>query len=45
VAQFLMVKKERGARAALGMSAFIFPFAVGVGALLNWLLTTLRVPL
>ncbi|MCX6358284.1 MAG: ferrous iron transport protein B [Armatimonadetes bacterium] len=45
VAQFLMVKKERGARAALGMSAFIFPFAVGIGALLNWALTTLRIAL
>ncbi len=42
VAQFLMMVKERGARAALGMLAFITPFAFGVGWLLNLALRGLR---
>jgi ferrous iron transport protein B len=35
VAQFLMMIRERGVRTALGMAAFITPFAFGVGWLLN----------
>jgi ferrous iron transport protein B len=35
VAQFLMMVKERGPRTALGMLAFITPFAFGVGILVN----------
>jgi ferrous iron transport protein B len=35
VAQFLVMIKERGGRVALGMLAFITPFAFGVGFLLN----------
>jgi ferrous iron transport protein B len=42
VAQFLMMMKERGARTALGMLAFITPFAFGAGYLLNLLLRGLR---
>ncbi len=38
VAQFLMMWKERGAATALGMLAFITPFAFGVGFVLNWIL-------
>jgi ferrous iron transport protein B len=38
IAQFLMMKKERGLAMALGMAAFIFPFAIVVGASLNLLL-------
>jgi ferrous iron transport protein B len=38
VAQFLMMVKERGTRTALGMVAFITPFAFGVGCLLNLVL-------
>ena len=38
IAQFLMVVKERGARTALGMVAFITPFAFGVGFLVKLLL-------
>jgi ferrous iron transport protein B len=38
VAQFLMMLRERGARTAIGMVAFITPFAFGVGWLLNVLL-------
>jgi ferrous iron transport protein B len=35
VAQFLVMIKERGSRTALGMLAFITPFAFGVGYVLN----------
>jgi ferrous iron transport protein B len=42
IAQFLMMMKERGARTALGMLAFITPFAFGVGYLLNLALRGLR---
>jgi len=35
IANFFMMVKERGFRAALAMTAFIFPFALAVGALLN----------
>ncbi len=42
VAQFLMMMKERGVRTALGMLAFITPFAFGVGYLLNLALRELR---
>ena len=42
VAQFLMMMKERGVRTALGMLAFITPFAFGAGYLLNLALRGLR---
>ena len=42
VAQFLVMVKERGVRTALGMLAFITPFAFGVGFLLNLMLAWLR---
>ena len=35
VAQFAVTVKERGWKTATGMALFIFPFALGVGALLN----------
>jgi ferrous iron transport protein B len=35
VANFLMIVKERGWRTGLAIAAFVFPFAVVVGALLN----------
>jgi ferrous iron transport protein B len=38
IAQFLMMWKERGPRTALGMLAFITPFAFGVGFVLNLVL-------
>ncbi|MGD2070001.1 MAG: ferrous iron transport protein B [Gemmatimonadota bacterium] len=38
VAQFLMMIKERGVKTALGMLAFITPFAFGVGYALNLIL-------
>jgi ferrous iron transport protein B len=38
VAQFLMMVKERGVRAALAMAALITPLAFGVGAVVNLVL-------
>jgi len=38
IAQFLMMMKERGAKTALAMLAFITPFAFGVGFLVNLVL-------
>ncbi len=45
IANFFMMVKERGMKAALYMVAFIFPFAFGVGAVLNWVLRTMKVVL
>ena len=45
IANFFMMVKERGMKAALYMVAFIFPFAFGVGGALNWVLRTLNVTL
>jgi ferrous iron transport protein B len=42
VAQFLMMVRERGWRTALGMFAFITPFAFGVGLLVHVALRSLR---
>ncbi len=43
IANFLMIIKERGLKTALAMTAFIIPFAVMVGGLLNWALILLGV--
>ncbi len=43
IANFLMIIKERGLKTALAMTAFIIPFALAVGGLLNWLLIILGV--
>lgn len=45
IAQFLMMKKERGLKTALAISAIIFPFAITLGAVLSFVLRTLRVQL
>lgn len=45
IAQFSITVKERGLKMALGMAAFIFPFALLVGFLVNKLLTGLGVVL
>jgi len=45
VAQFSVTLKERGWKAALAMSLFIFPFAFLVGSLLSHLLAALKVVL
>ena len=43
IAQLLMMYKERGPKVALAITALIFPFAFGVGYLLNAVLTGLGV--
>ncbi len=43
IANFLMIIKERGLKTALAMTAFIFPFAIAIGGLLNWALILLGV--
>jgi ferrous iron transport protein B len=45
VANFFMMVKERGMKTALYMAAFIFPFAFGVGGVLNWTLRTMNIRL
>lgn len=36
IANVLMIVREHGRRTALAVAAFVFPFAFGVGGLLNW---------
>ncbi|HEX6642645.1 MAG TPA: nucleoside recognition domain-containing protein, partial [Thermoanaerobaculia bacterium] len=38
VANFLVMIRERGKRAAFAIAAFITVYAFGIGALLNWIL-------
>jgi ferrous iron transport protein B len=38
IAQFAMMLKERGTKTAIGIVAFIFPFAFVAGFALNWIL-------
>lgn len=45
VANFLVMKKERGLKATLIMSAIIFPLAILTGFVVNTLLLVFRVPL
>ncbi|MEE9914045.1 MAG: ferrous iron transport protein B [Deltaproteobacteria bacterium] len=45
IAQFSMTIKERGLKMALGMAAFIFPFAFVVGYMVNLILIALGVTL
>jgi ferrous iron transport protein B len=45
IANFFIIIKERGVKTAIWMSAFIFPFAVIVGGLLNMILRGLNVTL
>ncbi len=45
IAQFSVMLKERGWKTALAIATFIFPFAFGVGFLLNLTLRTLGVEL
>ncbi len=45
IANFFMMVKEQGMKVALYMVAFIFPFAFGVGGVLNWVLRSLNVAL
>ncbi len=45
IANFFVMIKEQGMRAALYMVAFIFPFAFAVGGAINWALRSLKVAL
>ena len=45
IAQLSVTIKERGWKTALAISAFIFPFALGVGGLMNLILKVLRINL
>ena len=45
IANFFMMVKERGWKTGLAIAAFVFPFALGVGAFLNWTLRALGVAL
>jgi ferrous iron transport protein B len=45
IANFFIIIKERGFKTALWMSAFIFPFAVIVGGIINTILRVLNVSL
>lgn len=45
IANFFMMVKERGWKTGLAIASFIFPFALLVGATLNWALRALHVTL
>jgi ferrous iron transport protein B len=45
IANFFVMVKEQGMKAALYMVAFIFPFAVLVGGVMNWVLRHFRIAL
>ncbi len=45
IANFFMMVKERGWKTGLAIAAFIFPFALLVGAALNWILRAMHVAL
>jgi ferrous iron transport protein B len=45
IAQFMMMKKERGLKMACAMAMFIFPFAFAIGGLVNGLLIVTGVQL
>lgn len=43
LASFLVIAKEQGAKRAIAITAFIVPFAIGVGAVLSWVLRTFNI--
>lgn len=43
IANFLVIIKERGWKVALAIVSFIFPFAILIGGVLNWLLNYLSI--
>ncbi len=43
VASFLVIIKEQGVKRALAITGFIVPFAIGVGAVLSWILRTFNI--
>jgi ferrous iron transport protein B len=45
IANFFMIVKERGWKTAVAIAAFVFPFAIAVGAALNLFLHAVPLPL
>jgi ferrous iron transport protein B len=45
IANFFVIVKERGWRTGLAIAGFVFPFALGVGAVLNLILRAVPLPL
>jgi ferrous iron transport protein B len=45
IANFFMMVKERGWKTGLAIASFVFPFALAVGAMLNWILRAMHVTL
>jgi ferrous iron transport protein B len=45
IANFFMMVKERGWKTGLAIASFVFPFALFVGAALNWVLRAMHVTL
>jgi ferrous iron transport protein B len=43
LASFLMIIKEQGLKRALAITGFIVPFAIGVGAVVSWVLRTFSI--
>jgi ferrous iron transport protein B len=43
LASFLVIIKEQGWKRALAITGFIVPFAIGVGAVLSWVLRTFNI--
>jgi ferrous iron transport protein B len=43
LASFLMIVKEQGLKKALAITGFIIPFAIGVGAVVSWILRTFNI--
>ena len=43
LASFLVIVKEQGMKRALAITSFIVPFAIGVGAVVSWVLRTFNV--
>jgi ferrous iron transport protein B len=43
LASFLVIIKEQGWKRALAITGFIVPFAIGVGAVLSWILRTFNI--
>jgi ferrous iron transport protein B len=43
LASFLMIVKEQGLKKALGITGFIIPFAITIGAIVSWILRTFNI--
>jgi ferrous iron transport protein B len=43
LASFLVIAKEQGMKRAIAITSFIIPFAIGVGAVVSWVLRTFNI--